>query len=238
MRIVIAACHLFPDLSQSNATLRNALVGRGVEVPVALWNRDPLDAFVMADLMELSDVARIPQTRVLPTGDVDPSLLPADRVVLKPAFGGGGHGVHAATRDTLARTLLDVRREAPGQIIMAQEFLPEIAEGEWKMTCIEGRVALAVHAVPQEGEFRINNQFGPVVTEKTPPEDARRVAETVLGHLGYPLVARVDGVMRAERFILTEIELTDPDLHLQYRPDVADRLADALIAKVHARAQG
>ena len=59
-------------------------------------------------------------------------------------------------------------------------------------------------------------------------------AEKILTWLGQPLCARVDGVMRGDSFICTEIELTDPDLFLDQSPEAAHQLAAAAIARVQA----
>lgn len=285
MIVAIAACTLFPDLSPSNACLRDALEAEGVEVRVLLWNRDPFDAFLACDrvllrqtwdylldpggfaawavrlealggrlenpatlaiwnndkrsLLEIGTAESgivTPQTTFVLDGN-PPTLrdpLPSGRIVLKPVFGGGGHGVRMCTHETLAEGLADLRVEAPGQPVMAQEFLPEIADGEWKMTCIDGEVALSILAVPRAGEFRINNKFQPSVTLAEAPADARRVAQDLMRQVGTPLCGRVDGVMRGDQFICTELELTDPDLHLQLEPQplTAQLLAKRTIARI------
>lgn len=281
MKIAIAACARYPELSASNACLRDALTANGAEAPVLLWNRDTFASFLACDLILLRQTwdymddpggfaswliqletlggraenpgrlaiwnndkrtlsqldalgVETPRTTTI-VDDGQPTLLaplPQGRIVLKPAFGGGGHGVKLCEPDALAEEVAVLRTEAPGQPIMAQEFLPEIADGEWKMTCIDGSVALAIHAVPRNGEFRINNRFGPDVTHRDPPEAARRAAETLMHALGTPLCGRVDGVMRGNRFLCTELELTDPDLHLHHDADVAHKLARGAIARV------
>ncbi|MEM6678935.1 MAG: hypothetical protein AAF675_13800 [Pseudomonadota bacterium] len=281
MKIAIAACAAYPQLSPSNACLRDSLAQQGADVVVLSWNRDPMAAFLAADvtilrqtwdyqadpggfaawavrlealggcleapaalavwnndkrsLIELGAFGLpIPRTIALSGApDEDPfSQLAGERIVLKPAFGGSGVGVQLTDRQNYETALEALRAEAPGRPVMAQEFLPEIADGEWKMTCIEGRVALTVRAVPRPNEFRINARYGPEIRLEDPPTVAITAAEAVLAKVGTPLCARVDGIMRDGQFFCTEIEITDPDLHLHYAPTVADGLAEAIIRRV------
>jgi glutathione synthase/RimK-type ligase-like ATP-grasp enzyme len=158
-----------------------------------------------------------------------------DGIVLKPVFGGDGNGVELTTFSDIEKALQKLQTEAPGRPVMVQEFLPEIRNGEWKMTCIEGKVELAVCAKPNEGEFRINSRFRPSISIAEPPSAARSAAEKIIAFVGAPLCARVDGVMRDDMFICTELELCDPDLHLHLAPHVAGLLAEATLQRVKQR---
>ena len=162
------------------------------------------------------------------------AVFASDQIVLKPAFGGDGVGVAVTSKAGIPDTLKQLGVTIPGRPMMAQEFLPEIADGEWKMTCIEGSVALAIRATPRDGEFRINGRFGPTIDVLEPPQAARDAAERIMAFVGSPLCGRVDGVMRGDRFICTEVELCDPDLHLRLAPHVADQLASATLKRARA----
>ena len=278
--IVIAACRMFADLSESNVAFAQALRALGATVRVEAWNSAPVAAFTAADLVVLRQTwdypldpggfaawairaealgARlenpaavaiwnndkrtlralgaagiaVPVTVALDDGAAtDISAIPTEEVVIKPAFGGGGYGVRLGDRGTLAATLADAEAEMRGPFF-AQEYLPEIADGEVSMTCIEGTVAFARLKIPASGEFRVNTKFTPVQRTIEPPADALRQARRILDWLGAPLLhARIDGVMRGERFLCTELELTDPDLSLHAVEGAAERLARATLARV------
>jgi len=154
-----------------------------------------------------------------------------EKYVLKPAFGGDGIGVELTSPSDLEASVTSFKENLPGRPIMVQEFLPEIGDGEWKMICIEGKVALAVCAKPRTGEFRINSRFGPIIDASEPPDAARSAAEKIMAFVGAPLCARVDGVMRGDAFVCTELELCDPDLYLHYAPEVAKTLAEATLRR-------
>ena len=273
MHLALATCRQYPELSDSNLLLRNALVEAGADVEILPWNAAPLarfgacDAVLVRQCWDYQDDAagfaawisrldlmggivlnkpalciwnndkrhiteldalgvRTPAT--VSADDVEAALdtLPGDRVVLKPAFGGSGVGVRLAARDDVAAVLAEARAEAPGRPFMVQEFCPEIAEGEWSLTLIGSRVDFAVRKRPAAGEFRVNTRYQPVVEVMTPPDAARAAAERLVAALGGGVyAARVDGVMRDGDFICTELELTDPDLHLHMVDAAARRLA-------------
>lgn len=197
---------------------------------LAIWNNDK------RTIRELSNAGvEIPET--WPIEDETPceaaTAMDAEKLVLKPAFGGSGVGVILCGRDTFEEGLLEAKKKAPGRPFIAQRFLPEIADGEWKLTCIDGEIAVGYHAVPAPGEFRINSRFNPTTDVKTPPLEAEAAVEKILSWIGVPLLyCRIDGVMRGDSFICTELELTDPELHLHLVPDAAEKLAAATLKRV------
>ncbi len=200
-----------------------------VESPaeLAIWNNDKRSLSALGQ----SGVS-VPETcGLVPDKPAEMfSRLNAEKIVLKPAFGGSGVGVRLCDEKNFESRLSEAQGEAPGRPFLAQSYLPEIAAGEWKMTCIGGRVAFAVHAVPSPGEFRINSRFDPVIEIAPAPTGAVVAAEKILTWLGRPLVScRIDGVMRGDDFICTELELTDPDLNLHLFDGAAELLASATL---------
>jgi hypothetical protein len=66
-----------------------------------------------------------------------------------------------------------------------------------------------------------------------PPADVVDAMAAVLALLPErPLYARVDGVLRAGRFVLMELEVNEPGLGLDLVPGAAERFADALLARL------
>ncbi|MEL7463492.1 MAG: hypothetical protein AAFN79_05465 [Pseudomonadota bacterium] len=198
---------------------------------LALWNNDKrtlaevTEAGVETPAMASADGAK--------GADLAAALGP--RFVLKPAVGGSGYGVVAADAASINDQLAEAWTEAPGRPFIAQTFLPEIAAGEWKVMCVAGAPAFAVRAAPAAGEFRINSRFAPTIEVAEAPAPAWEAAERILHWLRVrfgqvPLAVRVDGVMRGDVFICTELEMTDPDMFLNLRPAAAQRLAKAAIA--------
>ena len=115
--------------------------------------------------------------------------------------------------------------------------MPEIAEGEWSLTAVEGTITHAVRKRPAAGEFRVNGRFGPQIERVDPPAAMCDAAARIARFLGEEvLYLRLDGVFRGARFICTELELTDPDLHFEWCEAGAEALAAAAIARARARA--
>ncbi|MBX2856392.1 MAG: hypothetical protein KTR21_15495, partial [Rhodobacteraceae bacterium] len=199
---------------------------------MAIWNNDK---------RTLSEVGAagfaIPVTVNLGAEPVEAAAerLAADRYVLKPAFGGGGRAVRAASRADLAETLAEAQNEALGLPFMLQEFLPEIADGEYSLSFVGGVCALTRLKRPHPGEFRVNAKFSPKQETIDPPEVIVSTAAAIVDRFASgALYARVDGVKRGDDFICTELELCDPDLSLHTAPGAADLLAEETIRRVEA----
>ncbi|MEO0680489.1 MAG: hypothetical protein AAF192_08750 [Pseudomonadota bacterium] len=191
----------------------------------AIWNNDKR---TLLDLGEAG--AEIPPTADLTLlGPEDAATaVGGEAFVIKPAFGGSGVGVTRTDRAGLAEAAEAAARALPGRPLMLQAFLPEIAEGEWSLCFIGGAFSHAVRSVPAAGEFRVNSRLGGTRAAAEAPAAARRSAEALLRRVPWPLLyARVDGVMREGGFVITELELTDPELFMHLAPGAAERLAEA-----------
>jgi hypothetical protein len=82
------------------------------------------------------------------------------------------------------------------------------------------------------GEFRVNSQYGARLEPASPAESVVRQARAVLDALPVmPLYARVDGLPRADGFMLMELELIEPGLALELAEGAADRFAEATIRR-------
>ncbi len=194
---------------------------------LAVWNNDKRHLIEMA----AAGIAT-PETRDLSREDDPAAVVRAlgGRVVLKPAFGGSGRGVRLASPETVAETLAGIAAEMPGASVMAQEFCPEIAAGEWSLVFVAGMLSHAILSRPAEGEFRTNSAFGPDRRQAEAPPEAAAAGRAILDWLGEtPLIARIDGVMRGPCFLCTELELTDPDIALHLAEGSAERLARAIL---------
>jgi len=104
---------------------------------LAIWNNDKR---TLLDLEQAGIEIPLTFRSVEDAMAKRPDQVSPEKLVLKPAFGGDGIGVELATLADIETVASQVRQSLPGRPLMAQEFLPEISEGEWKMTCIEGKV--------------------------------------------------------------------------------------------------
>lgn len=219
------------------------LEGAGVRVandPTILrWNGDKT---YLADL-ERAGVPVVPTAYLRTEPEVAAALAAAggDHVVIKPAVSAGSDrtGLFAAADPAaaaLARRILGA-----GGTVMLQPEVPELSAGAEKaLYLIDGRFthAIAKGALLARGGGLIGGVYQEH-REIVPTTDAeqsfaaaalRAVAE-VTGR-PVPLYARIDLVdTAAHGIVLLEAELIEPSLNLDLAPEVADVVAEAVLAR-------
>jgi hypothetical protein len=153
-----------------------------------------------------------------------------DVVVLKPVSSQNGHGIQKL--EWARRTEWSIESTL-GEALL-QEYQEDIgALGETTLTFIDGAFSHAVRRILQPGEWRANPQFGITYERVEVSQDVVAAGENYLCLLPQtPLYARVDGLVRPGGFMLTELELIDPYLYLEFNPGSADRMAEALLQRL------
>ena len=97
----------------------------------------------------------------------------------------------------------------------------------------------AVIKRPKAGDYRVQSDYGGVSLEAEPSADlvasAGRVLEAAaaIGHTDVAY-ARIDGVVSQGRFLLMELEMIEPYLHLGNRADASERFAANLFKRLNA----
>jgi hypothetical protein len=136
----------------------------------------------------------------------------------------------------LARREADARQADLDAILrdgdaLVQPLAPEIlAAGEWSIVFIAGAFSHAVLKCGAAGEFRVHEEYGGQATPGDPGPGVKAQAAAALAAApGRSTYARVDGIVRAGRFVLMELELIEPVLYLATAPHAAGRLADAVL---------
>jgi glutathione synthase/RimK-type ligase-like ATP-grasp enzyme len=185
------------------------LQAAGIPVPDTVW----LEAGAAPDLGGLLD------TR------------PWARAVVKPRVSLSAHDTWvtdaARAADDQARFAALVRSRGA----LVQEFMPEVTvDGELSMMHVAGAFTHAVRKRAGPDDFRVQRQYGgsaePVAASERALEGARRALAVVPGPWLY---ARVDGVERDGRFIVTELEVIEPELFLVWSSEAAQRFARAIL---------
>jgi len=151
--------------------------------------------------------------------------------VVKPAVSAGSYGtirvslVDAEEQQAHLDTLL-----AAGDVLV-QPFIESVTQGgERSLIFIEGRYSHAVRKQAAEGDFRVQPQFGGIITADQPPQKIRDMARSILEFAEVePLYARVDVVRIGERWKLLELELIEPMLFFFADPKSVHRFADAIL---------
>lgn len=194
------------------------------------------------------DAAGVP---TVPTRWVDPGETTSlaavldetgwERAVVKPSVSASAYETWSTTREHAPADEPRFRALAARGPVLVQRFVREVIEaGEWSLIFFGGSgVDAFSHAVvkrPRDGDFRVQPEHGGGSTPAHP--DARLVAEASAAlrcaeeGAGPILYARVDGCVVDGRFVTMELELLEPSLFLGTRPGAADRLADALLARM------
>jgi len=156
--------------------------------------------------------------------EIKPRLAQAE-YVLKPVISASAHRTVRVGAADVARAAQDFADSE----FMVQEFLPEIANGEWSLVFIGGEYMHAVKKVPVSGKFRSQRDFGAKQEAGAAPQPAITQGKRILSLLPEPAAyARIDFVMRGDTPLLIELELIEPELFLASHQDAARRLAQII----------
>lgn len=191
------------------------------------WNSDK------RYLLELArhDVAVIP-TRLARAAELSDVLaaMPAQSVVIKPAISGSAwHTVRGNVGDAAFHAAV---ARLPRELdYLVQPFVPEIVSaGEWSLLYFAGEFSHAVIKRPAAGDYRVQGEYGGSAEPARPDAAIRAAAGRALaavatiGHGDHAYV-RIDGVVSQGQFLIMELELIEPFLHLAAHPAAAERLA-------------
>jgi glutathione synthase len=131
------------------------------------------------------------------------------RAVLKPWDGNGGRGVVVTEKgDRNLASLVELLTQDGRTAILAQAYVPAIAEGDKRVILVDGEVAGAMLRVPGEKDHRGNMHVGATVRACGLTDADRRITDTLGPRL------RAEGLVFVGIDIiggmLTEINVTSP----------------------------
>jgi len=192
-----------------------------------LWNSDKR---YLVEL-EKCGVPIIP-TQVVSASQLRNTLatMPAREVVIKPTVSGTAwHTVRGVAGEAeFDQAVAQLPQELD---YLVQPYLPEVAsDGEWSLLFFGGEYSHAVIKRPKAGDYRVQSDYGGVAQAAEPGADlvasAARVLEAAaaIGHAD-GAYARIDGVISQGSFLLMELEMIEPFLHLGHRADASERFA-------------
>ncbi|WP_266171214.1 ATP-grasp domain-containing protein [Dyella subtropica] len=174
-------------------------------------------------------------TKIVSAKDLRQTLaaMPGQEIVIKPTISGTAwHTARGVVGDaTFDQAIAQLPREFE---YLVQPFVPEVvSEGEWSLLFFDGEYSHAVIKRPTAGDYRVQAEFGGTAEAVDP--DATLIASAkqalsavaAIGHADIAY-ARVDGVISQGSFLLMELEMIEPFLHLGARPETAERFAGHL----------
>ena len=205
-----------------------------------VWNdpavaRRNIDKIYLKDL-EAAGIA-IPKTRWLDRVDQQSVKQALDeerwsQAVLKPRIAATAYGTFLVSPGTTPPDNDLAPARASGALL--QEFIPEIVDrGEVSLMYCEGAFSHAVSKNAKAGDFRVQQDFGGIVTPITPSASLIAFADRVMATVPGPqLYARVDVVETERGPLLMELELIEPELYFLIVPSAAGRFAAAVTQRV------
>lgn len=205
---------------------------------IPTWNAPDM-VWWNADKRYLFDLARhgVPTvpTIVIETGTPDDVIAACaaqdwTRFVVKPTVSASGYETYSLVSPIDAESTAMLSRATAVGDVLVQPFVEEIErDGEYSFIFIDGEFSHATIKRAAAGEFRVQTEFGGSVTAIEPPPALAEQASHALDVLpDTPLYARVDGVARNASFLLTELELIEPNLFLESAPGAVERFAAAI----------
>lgn len=162
-------------------------------------------------------------------------------IILKPVYGNGGAGVFRVPRnDENFSALVEMFLAAGREPIVAQQYLPDVRQGDKRVILVEGEAVAALNRVPRKGEARANVHAGGRPEAAGLTDRDVEIAETIgpcLREKGL-IFAGIDVIGG----YLTEINVTSPTCIREIAafggPDVAGLVWDAIEARLTVRKPG
>ena len=164
--------------------------------------------------------------------EIEAFLIEHGDIIVKPLTEMGGAGIfRLTTADPNRNAILETLTHRARRAIMAQRYLPEIAEGDKRILLIDGEVVpWALARIPQPGETRGNLAAGGTARAQPLSARDREIADAIVPW------ARAHGIFLAGLDVigecLTEINVTSPtgfqEITAQTGHDVAAQFVAAL----------
>ncbi len=160
------------------------------------------------------------------------------RAFLKPVVGASASGTRRLEGAPSAEDQAHLDALVASGGAMVQPYRATVEQvGERSLLMVEGALSHAVQKIPLAGDYRVQDDHGATdfATEARPDEvlQAERALAAIEARFGQrPLYARADFLEGPGGPELCELELVEPSLFLRHGFATADRLADALLARL------
>lgn len=215
--------------------------------PVLRWNLDKRYLRALAD----AGIPIAPTVWLEPGDAVDVAALMAargwQRGFFKPVFGACAAGTlrFDADADGLKAAQAHIDDHLAREAMMLQPYLPQVETfGEVSALLFDGVLSHGVRKIPVPGDYRVQDDFGATDEPYAWAGDELALAQrtvdvaTTLLDLDAPLLyARADFLRGDDgALLLTELELVEPSLFFRHDAGAADRLAEALMARLSTSA--
>lgn len=164
-----------------------------------------------------------------------------ERAFLKPLVGAAAEATCRFSRDDLAPALSLLAAQPGDRRFLLQPYLPSVeVEGEYSVVLVDDQLWHGVQKIPVPGDYRVQDDHGASDLPWQAPPEALAVVDQVRQALwerfGVLLYQRIDLLHdQALGWLVCEVELVEPSLFFRHGPATAERLADALLARLEDR---
>lgn len=153
-----------------------------------------------------------------------------EKLIIKPCISAGARDTYILTADNFAEHQEHIDSLLKDNAFIAQPFMEEIYQGEWSFLFFNGKYSHCLLKVPKDGEFRVQHYYGgsvdvPETTDQYIIEASAYVDQFAQGCL----YARVDGLIVDAKLHLMELELIEPYLFLNTKPESLENYYQALL---------
>lgn len=158
--------------------------------------------------------------------DLNLKLLDHKKYVLKPAV-----GASAVNIDVLSKSeMLDkISKLKDLSLWFIQPFMDEILQGEISLFFFNSEFSHAAQKVPKQGDFRVQAEYGGVITAYIPNSEEFEFAKKVLNAIGQNLLyVRIDFLRTPEGPRVMELELIEPSFYFRTHKQSAKNFVNAL----------
>ena len=193
-------------------------------VPLLRWNSDKT---YLAELSS-SGISTVPTIVATALDDVAlddaRDTFGCSQLVIKPPVSASAFGTFVLRKGQ------PVPAAVLGQRMMVQGWLGSIVEtGEYSLIFFDGEYSHAVSKLPKPGEFRVQPEYGGIITRCKAPAAAQELALAALAAApAESTYARVDLVVGNDGALqVIELELIEPALFLAQAPEAGHALGRA-----------
>lgn len=153
------------------------------------------------------------------------------KLIVKPVISANSLNTIITTRED--KEALEVFKEAP---CMIQPFMENIKSmGEYSLYFYDGEFSHAIVKKPEEGDFRVQEDFGGTQQEIIPNEELLVTGKSIIKHLPEgTFYARVDLIPDSKRqYLLIELELIEPGMYFRFCKGSAENFANHIEGRLN-----
>lgn len=212
------------------------LLGRAVTAGARVFN-DPTSIRDHSEKVAITEFPQFTATTLVSRepGDIHKFIDELGDVILKPLDGMGGSSIFRVKRgDPNRNVIVETLTDLGVRTIMAQRYLPAIADGDKRILIIDGiPVSHVLARIPKDGESRGNLAVGGKGVARPLSFRDREIAET----LGPILAARGLFLVGLDVIgdCLTEINVTSPTCFVEITRQTGIMVASIFIDALEAR---